>query len=98
MGSISITTAEHGNIVYDVKNTNWLNGCVKWASHKCYSTAEEATKYPISITSMGHKIIVTLCYKNNLESFTLNTGDNKLLSISHSDKPSKKAYVYLIVN
>ena len=96
-GSISITTAEHGDTVYDIRYNTIFTGLVKWTGHKCYSTAEKATKNPITVNSRGHEIIVTLTYENNSESFTLNAGDSQLLSISHSNFPSTKAYVYVIV-
>ena len=96
-GSISITTAEHGDTVYDIRYNTIFTGLVKWTGHKCYSTAEKATKNPITVNSRGHEIIVTLTYENNSESFTLNVGDSQLLSISHSNFPSTKAYVYVIV-
>lgn len=96
-GNISITTAEHGNIVYDIRYNNKFIGPVKWTGQKCYSTAEKATKNPITVHSRGHEIIVTLTYENNSESFTLNAVDSQLLSISHSNFPSTKAYVYVIV-
>lgn len=97
VGSISITTAEHGDIVYDIRYNTIFTGLVKWTGHKCYSTAEKATKNSITVNSRGHEIIVTLTYENNSESFTLNAVDSQLLSISHSNFPSTKAYVYVIV-
>jgi len=90
-GSISITTAEHGDTVYDIRYNTIFTGLVKWTGHKCYSTAEKATKNPITVNSRGHEIIVRLTYENNSESFTLNVGDSQLLSISHSNFPSTKA-------
>lgn len=98
VGSISITTVEHGDIVYDIKYNTIFTGLVKWTGHKCYSTAEKATTNPITVNSRGHEIIVTLTYENTCESFTLNSGDSQLLSISHSNFPSKKAYVYVIIS
>lgn len=97
IGSISITTVEHGDIVYDIRYNTKFTGLVKWTGHKCYSTAEKATKNPITVNSRGHEIIVRLTYENNSESFTLNAGDIQLLSISHSNFSSTKAYVYVIV-
>lgn len=97
VGSISITTVEHGDIVYDIKYNTIFTGLVKWTGHKCYSTSEKATENPITVNSRGHEIIVTLTYENNSESFTLNAGNSQLLSISHSNFPSTKAYVYVIV-
>lgn len=97
VGSVSITTAEHGDIVYDIRYNTIFTGLVKWTGHKGYSTAEKATENPVTINSRGHEIIVTLTYENNSESFTINAGDSQILSISHSNFPSKKSYVYVIV-
>ncbi len=96
VGSIAITTSEHGNL-YDINYNTIFTGLVEWTGKKCHSTAEKATKNPITVTSRGHEIIITLTYENNSESFTLNAGDSKLLSISHSNFPSTKAYAYVIV-
>lgn len=91
-GSVSITTVEHGS-TFERPYTG--TGIVK--NQKCYSTAGKANEEPIQIDSRGHEIIITMSYEDNTESFTLNAGESKLLSIQRRSYLTDRAYIYVIV-
>lgn len=95
VGSVSITTAEHG------ATFDGLHGIYKGTgildSKKCYPTAEMANADPIQIASRGHEIIITISYGKNTESFTLKSGDSQLLSIKKLSYTTNRAYIYVIV-
>ncbi|MCI9246622.1 MAG: hypothetical protein HFJ30_05820 [Clostridia bacterium] len=98
VGTVSITTAEHG-ATFD----GFLNGFGTYVgtglldSKKCYSTAEKANAEPIQIDSRGHEIIITISYGQNTEKFTLKAGDSQLLSIQELSYLTNRAYIYVIV-
>lgn len=98
VGTVSITTAEHG-ATFD----GFLNGFGTYVgtgildSKKCYSTAEKANAEPIQIDSRGHEIIITISYGQNTESFILKAGDSQLLSIQELSYLTNRAYIYVIV-
>lgn len=96
-GYFSITTAEHGSTFYgNVSNSFGFpagKGIAEYNGDKCFSNKEEALKQPLEISANGHELFIVLSLGNETKTFTLEAGENKILSM-----PYYSIYLYVVVS
>lgn len=96
-GYFSVTTAEHGSTffgtVYNSFGFSVGKGIAEYNGDKCFSNKEEAFKNPLEINANDHELFITLSLGNETKTFTLEAGENKILSM-----PYYSIYLYVVVS